>query len=234
MLNQAAEMSTIAEALRQDGRLQIENFLPPGVADRLHRSLAEDVPWALSLHGENGLNPLTHEQYGALSEVEKERLCRTTAEGARRAGFNFVFENYEMIQAYKAQRDPGLLLHKLLEELNSPNFLDWTRQLTGDMELRRVSAQATRYRPGHFLRLHDDTDRKEGRRFAYVLNLSRNWQADWGGLLHFFDRDAQKIHTFLPRWNSLSVFRVPYLHWVSLVAPWAEEDRYAITGWFLI
>jgi Rps23 Pro-64 3,4-dihydroxylase Tpa1-like proline 4-hydroxylase len=29
------------------------------------------------------------------------------------------------------------------------------------------------------------------------------------------------------------MFRVPQSHTVSLVAPWAGEDRLAITGWFL-
>jgi Rps23 Pro-64 3,4-dihydroxylase Tpa1-like proline 4-hydroxylase len=39
--------------------------------------------------------------------------------------------------------------------------------------------------------------------------------------------------TFMPRWNSLSLFRVPALHAVSLVAPWAGAERLAITGWLL-
>jgi Rps23 Pro-64 3,4-dihydroxylase Tpa1-like proline 4-hydroxylase len=35
------------------------------------------------------------------------------------------------------------------------------------------------------------------------------------------------------RWNALSIFRVPQPHLVSLVSPWAGENRIAITGWFL-
>lgn len=58
-------------------------------------------------------------------------------------------------------------------------------------------------------------------------------QADWGGLLQFIDVDGQVLDTFLPRWNTLSLFAVPAGHAVSLVAPWARQDRLAITGWLL-
>ena len=40
------------------------------------------------------------------------------------------------------------------------------------------------------------------------------------------------VDTFTPLWNSLSLFRVPQPHVVSLVAPWAGSARYSITGWF--
>jgi Rps23 Pro-64 3,4-dihydroxylase Tpa1-like proline 4-hydroxylase len=69
--------------------------------------------------------------------------------------------------------------------------------------------------------------------FAYVINLSRDWQADWGGLLQFIDESGAVSETFMPRWNTLSLFRVPQGHAVSLVAPWARAPRLALTGWFM-
>ena len=115
----------------------------------------------------------------------------------------------------------------------APEYIGFVRSITGDAAIRRANAQATRYRPGHFLRYHTDIDSSEGRRYAYVLNLTRGWQPDWGGLLQFVDDDGRIIDTFLPRWNSLSLFRVPAGHLVSMVAPWADEERLAITGWLL-
>jgi len=147
--------------------------------------------------------------------------------------FRFAYDSYMMVAAYKQQRDPGLLLHRVLELFNSPEYLELARELTGDSRIRRVNAQATRYRRGHFLRQHTDINTREGRLYAYVLNLSRDWQADWGGLLQFVDVDGRVMDTFLPRWNSLSLFAVPANHVVSLVAPWARDDRLSITGWFL-
>ena len=139
-----------------------------------------------------------------------------------------------MVAAYKQGRDPGLLLHRVLEVFNSDEYIALMRELTGDARVRRVNAQATRYRPGQFLRWHTDIDSTEGRLYAYVLNLSRDWEADWGGLLQFIDDDGSVLDTMLPRWNTLSLFAVPAGHAVSLVAPWAGDDRLAITGWLLL
>ena len=40
-------------------------------------------------------------------------------------------------------------------------------------------------------------------------------------------------NSFVPRYNTMSLFRVPADHHVTLVAPWAQDDRLSITGWFL-
>jgi Rps23 Pro-64 3,4-dihydroxylase Tpa1-like proline 4-hydroxylase len=52
------------------------------------------------------------------------------------------------------------------------------------------------------------------------------------GQLQFFGEGGDIVETFVPRWNSLSLFRVPQMHQVTLVTPWAGDDRYSIAGWF--
>ena len=61
--------------------------------------------------------------------------------------------------------------------------------------------------------------------------------ADYLGLnieetMAFGDGGNEVVETFTPQLNSLSLFSVPQLHQVSLVAPWAGSARYSITGWF--
>ena len=130
-------------------------------------------------------------------------------------------------------RDPTLILHAILDFLNSEEFIAFARWLVNDPKITHVSAQATRYRPGHFLTRHQDKDPHEDRAYAYVINLTKNWHADWGGLLQFENDAGDVTQTFTPHWNSLSLFKVPQSHIVSLVSPFAIEDRLAITGWLL-
>lgn len=137
-----------------------------------------------------------------------------------------------MIDAHQEGRDPGLLLHVVVDFLNSAPFLEFARALTGEQGIRGVSAIAARYRPGHFLRLHNDKASDEDRAFAYVINLGRGWQADWGGQLQFVDDSGDVTETMIPHWNSMSLFRVPQQHLVTPVARWAGDHRYSITGWF--
>lgn len=214
--------------------MQIDDYLQPAAAERLRQCLEREVPWTLALRDAEGSRTIDHATYAAMPRDAVAQLLAATAKemDASRA-FRFAYDSYMMIRAYKEQRDPGLLLHRVVELFNSPDYVSFAQHLTGDARIRRVNAQATRYRPGHFLRLHFDEDETEGRLYAYVLNLSRGWQADWGGLLQFIDPDGRIADTFLPRWNTLSLFAVPRGHAVSLVAPWAGGDRLAITGWFL-
>jgi Rps23 Pro-64 3,4-dihydroxylase Tpa1-like proline 4-hydroxylase len=233
MLNDAIDIAGARAALARDGRVQVADYLQPDAAERLRQCLDQEVPWMLALRDGEGPRTIAHETYAAMAPDKVATLLHDVADSARGGGYRFAYDSYMMVRAYQEGRDPGLLLHRVLELFNSVQYLDFARALTGDDGVRRINAQATRYRRGHFLREHTDIDSAEGRRFAYVLNLSRDWRADWGGLLQFIDEDGRVVDTFLPRWNSLSLFKVPAGHAVSLVAPWADDDRLAITGWLL-
>jgi Rps23 Pro-64 3,4-dihydroxylase Tpa1-like proline 4-hydroxylase len=213
-------------------RVQIPGWLQPEVAEALHRCLAHAVPWGLAHRTAEGPATTRAEALAALDEAAREALL---AEARALAGreYAFAYDAYHMVTAYKEGRDPDLLLHRLLEFMNSPEYLGFARALTGEPRIRRASAQATRYRAGQFLKFHTDIDSREGRLYAYVVNLSRRWEADWGGLLQFIDDGGAVVDTFVPRFNSLSLFKVPQGHAVSLVAPWAGEPRLAVTGWFM-
>ncbi|MBB1062025.1 2OG-Fe(II) oxygenase [Marilutibacter spongiae] len=236
MINDALDLPAWRSALQRERRVQVPEFLQAEAADRLRECLEREVPWTLALRDGEGPRTLDPAAYGAMDEAARTALFARTAASARGQagddGYRFAYDSYMMVSAYQQGRDPGLLLHRLLEVFNSPQYIAFAQALSGDPRIRRVNAQATRYRPGQFLRRHTDIDSREGRLYAYVLNLTPHWEADWGGLLQFIDDTGQVVETFLPRANSLSLFAVPTGHAVSLVAPWAGNDRLAITGWW--
>ncbi|MCF7222911.1 2OG-Fe(II) oxygenase [Marilutibacter chinensis] len=237
MINEALDIPRWRDALHREGRVQVADFLQADAAARLRQCLAEEVPWTLALRDAAAARTIDAATYAAMDDGDRLHLYVEAAVSAHGlqgdAAFRFAYDSYMMVPAYREGRDPGLLLHRVLELFNSPPYIAFARALSGDARIRRVNAQATRYRPGQFLRYHTDVDSSEGRLYAYVLNLSAHWQADWGGLLQFIDDGGRVTDTFLPRYNSLSLFAVPAGHAVSLVAPWAGEDRLAITGWWL-
>jgi Rps23 Pro-64 3,4-dihydroxylase Tpa1-like proline 4-hydroxylase len=206
-------------------RLLIPDFLEPGTADLLHEALAERVPWDLAVRHDGRDQKLV-----APSDDEAAAAIAAAVEEAKTQRYGFAYESYMMVTAYLEGRDPQLPLHRLLEVFNSPNYLELLGFVTGKAAVK-VDAQATRYRPGHFLRRHNDFHLSHGRLCAYVLNLTRGWQADWGGLLQFLDEDGRVTDSFLPGYNQLAIFEVPQWHVVSLVAPWAGAPRLSVTGW---
>jgi len=230
MINNNLDVDFWKAELATRSRVQVPDFLQADAAEALRDCLARQVPWSLAERSEG--EPRTRGREQALDDAAYGELLEAAYRNAR-DGFQFVYDSYMLARARKEGWDPDLPVHVVLEFLNSPEFIEFARYLTGDDAINAVNAQATRYRPGHFLTPHEDIHSGEGRRYAYVINLTPRWQADWGGLLQFIDANGSVIDTLLPRWNALSIFKVPQMHQVSLVSPWAGEHRLAITGWFL-
>ncbi len=231
MINPAIDIAAVRRGLDQLGRVQVPGFLQAGVAEKLVRCLETEVPWSLAFHQQGISRRLPAEEYARMDAEQRAELLGNLAVEAR-GQYGFAYESYMMIKAYIDQTEPGLMLHQLSEFLNSEPYLKFARQLTGCDRIRRVSAQATCYRPGHFLRLHTDKVDEEGRIAAYVINLTPRWNADFGGMLNFLGANGAVSEIFFPWYNSLSLFRVPAWHFVSPVALWADQPRLAITGWF--
>jgi Rps23 Pro-64 3,4-dihydroxylase Tpa1-like proline 4-hydroxylase len=105
------------------------------------------------------------------------------------------------------------------------------RSVTADPACAYCDAQATRYRAGDFLTAHDDDVDGKHRLYAYVLNLTSSWRADWGGVLAFYNAEGHVAAGFTPRFNALNLFRVPSTHAVTQVADFVTASRLSITGW---
>lgn len=218
-----------AEAYARDGVVQIEGLFPPKVAETLAAVLDRATPWSLAHSDAAGGHVVLSPAVAAAAP--RAELQATLAEVVRRAehGFSYLYLVYPMIDAYLDGRAPGHPLNALTEFLNSAPFIDFVRQVTGETVVK-VDAQATCYRPGHFLTLHDDRGVGE-RRAAYTLGLTRRWRPDWGGQLLFHDDAGDVTRGYAPRFNVLTLFKVPMAHSVAPVAPYAAEPRYMITGW---
>lgn len=228
MINNDLVLEPLRARLLQTGRVQIPDLLQPDAAEELHACLQDEVPWETAQRTDPAAPGARPPLPGSAEDAALLAKVRARAQD----GFDFYFDRYRMIDARRDGRDPDLLLHLVVDFLNSEDFLTWARYLTGDRAIRMTSAIAVRYREGHFLRLHNDLAGDEDRAYAYVINLSRDWLADWGGLLEFVDPTGQRVtETFTPQWNSLSLFKVPQMHQVTPVNPWARSPRYSITGW---
>ncbi|MGH8398710.1 MAG: 2OG-Fe(II) oxygenase [Gammaproteobacteria bacterium] len=231
MLDPSLDTVQLASVFQIKSRIQIRNALLPEFAERLHYCLDEEVPWGVAYMGSDS-NPriLTSENVSNFSGGDWAAINNEVLKNAVN-GFQFLYNSYMMLNAYKEKRNPDLILHRVLEYLNSEHFLAFVRAVTDCTDITRVDAQATRYIPGSFLKRHNDINQAGNRRIAYVLNLTRDWQVDWGGILQFLDNGGCIEETHFPSFNSLTLFQVPMWHNVSYVVPYASSARYAITGW---
>ena len=125
------------------------------------------------------------------------------------------------------------LLREFYALFTSDEFCEYITSLTGISLTRHIDMSAALYTKTDYLLPHDDD--LEGRKIAYVVNLSQQFTARDGGQLQFFS--GKKHHplrvsrSYVPQWNSLVLFRVApgYYHQVHEV--FSSKKRLALSGW---
>jgi hypothetical protein len=224
------DRKSIRAAFARVGRVHISGLFTAEAAEAIYTTLAERTAWQLSLNSGDRHIDAAADEFERLSGPQRARLLDSIHRGAR-GGFQYLFNNFPIYDFYTAGLHRDHYLIRVCEFLNSADFLEFARDVTGMSDIAFADAQATLYKPGHFLTEHDDEVEGKNRRAAYVLSFTRGWKPDWGGILEFIDPDGHVAEGYSPKFNALNLMRVPQKHAVSYVVPWAAEGRYSITGW---
>lgn len=233
-LNPGLDREALAAEFAREGRVQVRDLLTPETAEEIYAILAKATPWGLAWQAGDADQPQAIESPELRrSPAEKQREINEATYRAASAGeYAFQFARYPILNAYLEKWNEGGPHDLLLEYVNSPDYLDFIRQVTGIPQIRKGDAQATLFAPGQFLGRHIDSHVAEGWVVAYVMNFCKDWKPDWGGYLNFFDEEGDIVAGYRPRFNALNMFKVPRAHAVSYVPPFAPVGRFAITGWF--
>jgi len=231
-LNPSLTPDAFASAYAAEGYVQIPNIFEPEAAERLTQILEREIDWEFVFLDENQRGvALTPAQQQALGEAELARLSRGVDERAR-FSLGLRYLGYTMTDALLRGRDPGHPIHDLTSFIHGADFLRFAAAVAHTPSAVRAEAQASCYRPGDFIGLHDDTGREAGNRLAaYTLGFTRRWRSDWGGQLIFHDNRGDIERGLAPRWNMLTLFRVPRLHSVAPVSAYAGAPRLSVVGW---
>ncbi|MDC8832334.1 2OG-Fe(II) oxygenase [Alteromonas gilva] len=225
--NQNISLDQLTNEYANDKRVRAGRILQPEHAADIYTSLSEQTSYDIALVKDNVPCQLTDSQWRSLSGPERQKIHRETMQNASR-GVGFIYGRYQL----SSEQESITNLRALHQWLNSDTVLSWVRKLSGHQDIIAASAQATRFTPGQFLTRHIDTHESEQRRVAYVLNFTKNWHPDWGGLLQFYQQDGTPRDAWAPGFNALSLFDVTHVHSVTYVTPFALMPRYAVTGWF--
>ena len=216
------------DVLRYTGHLHIADFLAADGAALLASHLRERQDWALIINQGDKLE-LDRKAQAALTRPKRSNWISPSTPAPATA-FS-IATNRSGCRIPPRSGAPGAsLLTRFASFLVAPATLAFLREVTGAGEIAFVDAQATAY-SGHFLTSHDDDVAGKNRYAAYVMNLSADWRADWGGLLMIQGGDGHVEKAYVPRFNALNLFKVPRPHSVSYVAPYAPYRRYSVTGW---
>ena len=212
-------------------RLHIPGFLVEQHARRLHGWLGSASDWSLVFNRGEKIFELNPEHQGALTDEQRKAIELAVAQGAR-SGFQYRYHTIRVPDGRGDRERDDTILSRFARFLSSEPVLSMVRTVTGLEDIEWADAQATRYGAGDFLTVHHDEVEGKSRRAAYVVNLTPAWRVDWGGLLMFHGDDGHVDEGLSPSFNAINLFTIPQWHSVSVVAPFAPDHRYSVTGWF--
>ena len=229
-LNPNLDPAPFAEIFQRDGVVQIPVFLEPADAESV-TAVMNGLTWNVGAPDETSetlvISPQVIQKFG---EAQVRQFLQGALKRASR-GFSFIHLSYAMQDEYG--RDPTAPIHRATEFLQSRTFLDFGAAVIGGDRVDGVRVQASNYRPGDFLTLHDDRHKHDDRLAAFTLGFTRDWRPDWGGQLLFHDAEGQIERGFMPGFNVLTLFKVPRPHSVAPVAAYAATKRLSLTGWLV-
>lgn len=230
-LNADLDAALYKEVFERHARVHIPDILTSESAKSVLERLQKEVPWQAHFN-EGGKTYDLHRDHIALLPDDKKALIVEQLHRNAQSTFQYLFLNYSISDAVEQNTNPGVELNSFLEFVNSREVLDFVRAVTQIDEIRFADCQATLYKPGHFLRAHNDDVERARRLVAYTFSFAQDWHADYGGILQFLDDDGHVDEGYLPKFNTLNLFKIPANHCVSYVSPYAPCMRYSLIGWF--
>ena len=236
MINPNIDLETLTKEFKTDKRIMVDNFMQQNVAERMRNACINDVPFSTHYVIDDKYQSKTPEEIKNLNHQDAKDINNKVSTGASK-GIGFLYEGYlksRISSGPNIQTNVELqFLHQMFDSLNSEEVLSKIKQITGNQYITGTESQYTRFTPGHFLTRHLDAIPGRGRRYAFVLGLTKGWHPDWGGLLQFYEKDGTPRNAWMPQFNVLSIFDVSHIHSVTYVTPYAAEPRLSLTGWFV-
>lgn len=228
-LNPSLNAAALRRSYSHRLRISIPHILREERATELRRTLESKVPWTLTYLDQGRPFGIAPDAWSALPESRRAEFLRHI-DGVAGRGFQFLYLYHSVSNAWQDNEPLDPCLRSFYEFLNTESFMGFIKAVTGNRDGNWIDLQAACYGPGHFLNKHNDAQ-EPTRRIAYVFNLTPLWRADWGGSLCFQEQDGSIADTVVPAFNTLSLFSVPTLHFVSQVATYAGGRRLSLTGW---
>lgn len=206
--------------------IQIESFLSTYFAEDLFKTALLQKKWNLA---------------SGYSKMKFEKPLEPKFENANQLqvkNINLHFKEDEFTYMFNRSmnnKTPSRMEFLIRQQLSSPEFLSYIYQITNIKVTQLSTLFLSKYKSSHFLGPHSD---KGNGKLAFVLNITKFWKPQHGGILHFLSEDRKDIiDSYVPGFNNLILFEVPEEeerpHFVSHVNPYVKHSRFAITGWFI-
>ncbi len=148
----------------------------------------------------------------------------------------FIEKNTDLFQFKQSQDISSINLNSLKDFysfFSSREFCDYISRLT-NTQVESIDMSGFFYQKTDYLLPHDD--QLEGRKIAYVVNLSNKFKRKDGGRLQLFSvfngKPKKIIKSYLPEFNKFILFKVSEISFHQVEEIMSNKERISLAGWF--
>ena len=238
-INKDLDLESIKKEYEQDKFVIVRNFLEEEAAEKLLKYYQETPPdwwswmflpdpdfgvenWKTSIYKDDG-SP-------ALVQIIQRKRDFINAMYSENRGFTYIYR-----RVFFGSHFPDCLCEECVfrkQFLENSPMLNFLENLTEHQSLKPGELFTSRYGKGDYNGPHNDQNKG---RVTIVLNLSKNWLPQDGGIFFGMEEDYFTIkYAEVPTFNSLVVFDVSdggMPHLVNHITADGKE-RVAVTGWY--
>jgi len=143
--------------------------------------------------------------------------------------FSYIFKNIEPSEHYNTCY---CVCCKFQQYFTSDEVKSELSKIVGEEIVLINETFFSKYENGDFLSVHHDKNKGD---YAFILQLTKEWNPSHGGMLHFYDVKTNNVYkTVNPILNNLTIFKIKDVentdHFVSMNV--GKSSRFAFTGWF--
>lgn len=230
-INPELDLNALGKAFAKSNRLQVRDFLTSESAEALYDQIVNHTVWDWTFREDDQVRSLAGTEHTKFPVDQQKALWRKAYLRAQ-DDQQFIYFKFDIDEQRAANPDAENPLFDLPGFLNSEPALSAAKTISGVGDIASATADAVWFSRDQFITSRDNLDDGDQNRLVFFIDLAKDWQADFGGLLQFFDDDMDLAEAFLPRFNSLTIFTVPQRHAMSYVTPFMENFRVGIAGCF--
>ena len=235
IINPNLDIKKISEEFQQNKVVVIKDFLIESEVEKLYKWFSEDMSsewWDVSSYpspndSETGPTFVRNIEEN-MEEIRNNYQLALSSFAEGKFAYNFFRtkdNHFDDCTCHECEFRSWLV---------GDESLNLISEVTGTKYTDSDEVFAACYSIGDFLSPHIDSPNGT---LGFVLQLTKNWLPEYGGMLHFMDDERTMVERIeVPEFNTLTLFYLPEnkgkWHFVSAVAPGTPEIRLTYTGWF--
>lgn len=231
-INSKLKTETLKKDFQAKGRIQIADFLDSKNADSLHDMVAGCQLYKFKYNDgdeEIWIDPVKLKNF---PEPKLQEMGNTIFTNAMNRDFQYNYYACPLTEEKLSSKEALAPFKEVMAFLNSADMKAFIKALSGD-SFKDASAEAIWHKTDSFQTTGEGTRKGEKRLFGFALDLSRDWDVDWGGNRFFREENGEIADLFPSLFNSLTLFRVPQKQSLSMITGYSKGLRLSISGWLL-